>query len=212
MPEALTQFQHAAPKKPQHQLYPHVKPTYGAKVQYAEDDDTSPLLNKTKKTFIQEVIGTLIYNAQCVNSTMLTALGSLATQQANPTVNTMIKVSQFLDYAATHPDAIVTYHASNMVLAGHSNASYLLESKARSRGGHFLHVNRHGTTTQQWGSPHNCPNHKGSHDICCRSRNLSLLHQLLRDRPRTTYTGIHGTPPITNPDANGQHNSAWHGQ
>ncbi len=70
---------------------------------------------------------------------MLTALSSLATQQANPTVNTMIKVRQFLDYAATHLNAIVTYHASNMVLAGHSIASYLSESKARSRaGGHFF--------------------------------------------------------------------------
>jgi hypothetical protein len=70
---------------------------------------------------------------------MLTALGSLAMQQANPTVNMMIKVRQFLDYAATHPDAILAYYASNMVLAGHSNASYLLESKARSRAeGYFF--------------------------------------------------------------------------
>ncbi len=70
---------------------------------------------------------------------MLTALGSLAMQQANLTVNTMIKVRQFLDYAATHPDAIITYHASDMILAGHSDASYLSESKARSRaGGHFF--------------------------------------------------------------------------
>jgi hypothetical protein len=139
VPEALTQFQHAAPKKTQHQPYPHVTPTYGTKVQYTEDEDTAPLLNKTKKTFVQEVIGTFLYYAQCVHSTMLTALGSLAMQQANPTVNTIIKVRQFLDYAATHPDAIITYHASNMVLAGHSNASYLSESKARSRaGGHFF--------------------------------------------------------------------------
>jgi hypothetical protein len=121
--ETLTRFQHAAPKKPQHQLYPHLKPTYSAKVQYVEDDNTSPLLDKMEKTFVQEVIGTFLYYARCVNSTMLTALGSLAMQQANPTVNTMIKVRQFLDYAATHPDAIITYHASNMVLAGHSDAS-----------------------------------------------------------------------------------------
>jgi hypothetical protein len=80
-----------------------------------------------------------LYYARCVNSTMLTALVSLAMQQANPTVNTMIKVRKFFDYAATHLDAIVTYHASNMVLAGHSNASYLSESKARGRaGGHFF--------------------------------------------------------------------------
>ncbi len=51
----------------------------------------------------------------------------------------MSKVKQFLDYAATHPDAIVTYQASNMVLAAHSDASYLSESNAHSRaGGHFF--------------------------------------------------------------------------
>jgi hypothetical protein len=73
---------------------------------------------------------------------MPVALGSLATRQANPTENTMAKVTQFLDYAATHPDAIVTYHVSGMVLAGHSNASYLSESNAHSRaGGHFFMSN-----------------------------------------------------------------------
>ena len=40
---------------------------------------------------------------------MLTALGSIATQHANPTKNTMEKVRQLLDYAATRPDAIITY-------------------------------------------------------------------------------------------------------
>ena len=48
-------------------------------------------------------------------------------------------MKQFHDYASNHPDAIVTYLASDMVLAGHSDASYLSESKARSRaGGHFF--------------------------------------------------------------------------
>jgi hypothetical protein len=70
---------------------------------------------------------------------MLTALGSLATQQANPTTNTKKMVHLFLDYAATQPDAIITYQASNMVLAGHSNASYLSETNAHSQaGGHFF--------------------------------------------------------------------------
>ncbi len=54
----------------------------------------------------------------------------------------MKKVQQFLDYASTHPDAIVTYHASDMVLVGHSNASYLSKSKARSRAvGHLIMSN-----------------------------------------------------------------------
>jgi hypothetical protein len=51
-------------------------------------------------------------------------------------------VHQFLDYATTHPDAIITYQASNMVFTGHSNASYLSETNARSRaGGHFFMSN-----------------------------------------------------------------------
>ncbi len=63
-------------------------------------------------------------------------------QQANPTQNTKKIVHQILNYATTHPDAIITYQASDMVLAGHSNASYLLETNACSRAGeHFFMSN-----------------------------------------------------------------------
>ena len=51
----------------------------------------------------------------------------------------MKKTKQFLDYVASHPDAILTFSASNMVLNVHIDASYLTEPKARSRaGGHFF--------------------------------------------------------------------------
>ena len=51
----------------------------------------------------------------------------------------MTLVKQLLDYAATHPDAIITYHTSTMVLTGHRDTSYLSEEKSRSRaGGHFF--------------------------------------------------------------------------
>ena len=47
----------------------------------------------------------------------------------------MKKVKQLLYYAATHPYFILTYHASYMVLAGHSDASYLSETISRSIAG-----------------------------------------------------------------------------
>ena len=51
----------------------------------------------------------------------------------------MERCKQFLVYAATHQDAIITYHASDMVLVVHSDASYLSKPKACSRaGGHFF--------------------------------------------------------------------------
>ena len=44
-----------------------------------------------------------------------------------------------MDYAASHPDAILKYSESDMVLVVHSDASYLSEPKARScAGGHFF--------------------------------------------------------------------------
>jgi hypothetical protein len=40
---------------------------------------------------------------------------------------------QLLDYLATHPDTIIRYHASYMILHIHIDASYLSVSHARSR-------------------------------------------------------------------------------
>ncbi len=67
------------------------------------------------------------------------ALSAIASAQAEPTEETMTRCKQFLDYAATHQDAIITYKKSDMVLVVHSDASYLSEPKAHSRAGdHFF--------------------------------------------------------------------------
>jgi hypothetical protein len=68
---------------------------------------------------------------------MLTALSAIESAQAKPTEETMTRCKPFLDYAATHQDAILSYKASDMVLVVHSNVSYLSEPKARCQaGGH----------------------------------------------------------------------------
>ena len=85
----------------------------------------SPPLTPDNKRFIQEVTGTFLYYTRSVDPTMITALSTITTQQSSPTEKTMQKVKQFLDCASTHLNAIITYHASDMVLAGHSDASYL---------------------------------------------------------------------------------------
>ena len=77
-------------------------------MQYAKDANESPPLSKADKKFVQEVVGVFLYYTRAVDLTMLAALGSLASEQASPTENTMKKVLVFLDYAATHPDAVVT--------------------------------------------------------------------------------------------------------
>jgi hypothetical protein len=118
MPEyvepALARFNHPTPDKPQHQPHQHANPTYGATVQYAKPEDTSQWLSPSKKKYIQEVIGTFLYYGRAIDSTMLTALSAIASAQAKPTEEAMTCCKQFLDYAATHQDAILTYKASDM--------------------------------------------------------------------------------------------------
>eukprot|EP00804_Cyclotella_cryptica_P017162 CCRYP_003374-RA/>CCRYP_003374-RA protein AED:0.43 eAED:0.43 QI:0/0/0/1/0/0/2/0/194 len=58
---------------------------------------------------------------------------SLARQQSHATKNTLKRCQHFLDYMATHPNARIRYYASDMVLNGHSNASYLSVKDAKSR-------------------------------------------------------------------------------
>jgi len=136
--EALTRFRHEATQLLD-QPHQHAVPVYGAKVQYAKEADKSALLDPIDKTFIQQVTGTFLYYARAVDATMLLALSAIASDQSAPTENTMKKTLKFLDYVTTHPDAILTYSASNMILNVHSDASYLCEPKAKSRaGGHFF--------------------------------------------------------------------------
>jgi len=129
---ALKQFQHPQPKQPEHAPHAWQKPTYGAKTQFAPEPDPTPALDATDTKWVQEVIGILLYYARAVDAMMLTALGTLATQQANGTQATMEALMQLLNYCATHPHAVIWYQASDMVLWTHSDASYLTTPKGRS--------------------------------------------------------------------------------
>ena len=83
-----------------------------------------------------------MFYTRAVDSTMLTALSAIAPEQATPTENTIKKCKQLLDYAASQEEEILTYKKSDMVLAIHSDASYLSESKSRSRAGGYWFMAR----------------------------------------------------------------------
>jgi len=139
--KALTRFQHPLPAKRQDQPYPHVKPNYGAKKQYSQEDDDSPALNKAgKKSFKRYAECSFSLQGRLMGDYSLpSALLRPSSQQANPTEKTMVLCKQFLDFMASQKDAVLTNRASDMVLAIHSDVSYLFEPKSRSRaGGHMF--------------------------------------------------------------------------
>jgi hypothetical protein len=125
----LSKFQHDAPKHPQHTPSRYGTPVYGAKTQYATTDETPPLTAKQCLT-IQKVTGSVLYYARAVDPTMLMPLNDIATEQTKATEKTQAATNQLLDYLSTHPDATIRYHASDMILHIHSDASYLSVSNA----------------------------------------------------------------------------------
>jgi hypothetical protein len=79
------------------------------------------------------------YYARAVDPTVLMSLNDIATEKTKTTEKNQAATNQLQDYLATHPYATIRYHASDMILHIHSDASYLSVSNARSRlGGLFF--------------------------------------------------------------------------
>ncbi len=142
MQKALKQFQHKVGKL-QHTLYQSAPIQYGAKKQYAIQESKVTLLDNKAKRFIQQVCGKFLFLGRAVDSTLLCPISTIALQSSKPTEDTMQQTLQPLHYLATQEDAVLSYHASDMVLAVRSNTSYLSKPKAQSQaGGHsFLSSN-----------------------------------------------------------------------
>ena len=66
-------------------------------------------------------------------------LSAVGASQASSTENTHNKINKLLNYCTTYPTDGITYRASNILLAAHSDASFLSKPKSRSRaGGHIF--------------------------------------------------------------------------
>ena len=62
-------------------------------------------------------------------------------QQSKPTTQTITKCNRLIDYAVTYPNAVIHYHASNMILHSDKNAAYRVLPKSRIRiAGHFYRI------------------------------------------------------------------------
>ena len=131
----LLKYNHSRPSKPQHAPHKHRPIVYGAKEQLLPDEDTSPPLDDAGIKRIQGIVGSLLYYARAVDNKLLVALSTISAQQAKATQATADAVHQLLDYVATYPNDGITYKASSMVLAAHSDASFLTEPGSRSRAG-----------------------------------------------------------------------------
>ena len=147
-----------------------------------------------------------LHRSTQVNSTLLVPLSSLASQQTKPIEGIMSCIRQFLDYRVSQEDEILTFHASEMVLTGNSDPSYLSTPNARSRaGGHFYLIMPSTIPTTAPSSTL----HRSSKMSCRQLLRLNwvlstLLQQMCIHPPNT---GGNGTPTTGYTPSNRQCNS-----
>ena len=97
----LTYAGHPLPHRTQHSPHPWTKPNYGAKQQLTEESDNYLAITPTRKTRIQQIIGTLLYYGRAVYYSILPCLGTLGNDQANPTEKTESVGRHLLAYLHT---------------------------------------------------------------------------------------------------------------
>ena len=150
----------------------------------------------------------VLYYARAVDSTLLVALSTVASKQSQGTQAVAEAMSQVLDYCATHPDATIRYKSSDMILAIHSDASYLSVTKAQSRaGGHFFpnkQENKRRFLQKQWSNTVQCNDHQKNHVFRGRSRSRRNIQQCARDNTDTQHAHRNESSTTANANSNRQ--------
>jgi hypothetical protein len=87
-------------------------------------------------------IGYLLYYGRLVDSRILPATCVFASEQSIATLGTVKRLNRLLGLVSAHRDGHRVFHASDMLLAVISDASYLSRPRARSATGSFHHLSR----------------------------------------------------------------------
>lgn len=131
--KVLDKFLHATPTKPRYAPHKWTQPIYVQKQQLTPDADQTQHLDAKETKTIQAIVDSLLHYSRAIESPMLVALNEIASTQAKPTEHTKAKSHMLLDYAASHKDAKIRYHASDMILHVKTDAAYLVMPKAQSQ-------------------------------------------------------------------------------
>ena len=110
--KVLQKYKHETSPRPQHSPYVITPKNYSKYAHAQLPPDESPKVSKGKIKRIQGVVGSILFYARSVDSTLLVGLNTISIQQTSATENTLKRTEELLDYAATHPDANKRYRAS----------------------------------------------------------------------------------------------------
>ncbi len=118
----LQECNHIRSKKIQTCPYTPAPKQFGSEAQLPLPADNYPPLDKKGIKRVQKIVGSILYNAQAVDMTVLMALSTIVIEQTKATEKTMAKCTQLLDYLAYHADAKVCFYASDLIMNIHLDA------------------------------------------------------------------------------------------
>jgi hypothetical protein len=105
--KALQRFCHTPTTRVQNSPHSWTHPYYGANHQMTPRPDEFTKLDAAGITRVQDIIGVFLFYRREVSSTILVALNTIASQQANSTHATARAVTHLLNYDAAHPYATI---------------------------------------------------------------------------------------------------------
>jgi hypothetical protein len=98
----------------------YIPPPYGTPQQYTVQDISLPIsVNR-----IRAIVGVFQWYARVVDPTLFPALSMIASRQHAATEDAEKMAWRLLGYVKKYPNATIVYHASDMQVCAHSDASY----------------------------------------------------------------------------------------
>jgi hypothetical protein len=92
-------------------------------------------VSPAEKTWIQQVVGSLLFYARALDLSVLTAVCQLPCHQSNPTQHDLPSAHRLLNYVSSHRNPHKNIHPSSMVLWCCTNTSFLSRPKSGSVAG-----------------------------------------------------------------------------
>ena len=120
----LTEYDYKPTNHLQYCQYEPNSIIYGNNLDSIVHEIKSPLLDKNKKKYVQQVLSRFLNYAYVIDMTIFHAFSTIASEHANPTERALKGVHQSLHYTHTNTTAVIPFRASDMILNVHSNASY----------------------------------------------------------------------------------------
>jgi hypothetical protein len=101
---------------------PHLSPPFPTTL--------STPVSPAEKTWIQQVVGSLLFHARALDLSVLTAVCRLSSHQSTPTQHDLASAHRLINYVSSHRNPHKTIHRSSMALWACTDASFLSRPKS----------------------------------------------------------------------------------